>query len=167
MPTRDINQLFCVLIFIVDGCEEAETILLLSALRRAGVCIKSISLTSGLISGAHGIWLMPDLALADIDRLINTTPVKLIIVPEGGQNLAILKADPRVHKLLRQVVAQKGQIAVGPEGLQVLQAAGLWVDKPGEIDDNDTPMVLLRDPQKSLESFAQDLIRRLKLPPRA
>jgi hypothetical protein len=134
---------------------------LLSALRQAGLCIESVSLTSGLVSGAHGVQLVPDLALTDIGCLINTATIELVILPAGGRCLARLKVDPRVHRLLHQVVAQRGQIVTDLQGLQVLRAAAVWVDgELSEVDDQAT--VLLRDPEKSPETFAQDLIRRLK-----
>lgn len=147
---------------IADGFEEAETIVMLSVLRQAGLCVKSVGLTNGLVSGAHGVWLMPDLALADLNRLIDTTAIKLIILPEGDQSLARLEADPRVHQLLRQVVARRGQIVTSPEGLRVPRAAAVWVNESEEDSDDQRATVLLRDPGQSPETFAQDLVRRLK-----
>lgn len=82
---------------------------MLSLLRQAGLCVKSVSLTSGLVGGAHGVWLMPDLTLADLDRLTATTSINVVILPEGSQSLARLEADARVHRLLRQVAVRGGQ----------------------------------------------------------
>jgi putative intracellular protease/amidase len=147
---------------IADGFKETETIILLSALRQAGLWVKSVGLTSGLIGGAHGVWLMPDLTLADIDHLLKSTTISLVVLPEGRQSLVRLKTDPRVHQLLRQVVAQQGQIVTSPEGLQVSRAAAVWVDESGGVDGDQKTPILLRDPAESLEAFAQGLIRRLR-----
>lgn len=163
MFAKDVGQK-CALLIIADGFEEAETLVLLSALRQAGLCIKSVGLTNGLVSGAHGVWLMPDLALADLNRLMHMAAIRLIILPEGRQSLARLEADPRIHRLLRQVVAQHGQVATSSEGLRVPRAAALWVNEPGAADDDHRIPVLLRQPGQSLQSFAQDLIRRLREP---
>jgi hypothetical protein len=57
-----------------------------------------------------------------------------MILPEGGQSLTRLETDPRLHKLLRQAVAQRGQIATSQEGLRVLRAAAMW-DNELEADD--------------------------------
>jgi hypothetical protein len=159
--TRDSRQ-SCALIIIADGFEEPEVIGWLSALRQAGLCIKSVGLTGGLIGGAHGIWLMPDLALADLEPLLNTTIINLIILPDGGQSLNRLEADPRIHKLLHRIAEQQGQIVTGPEGIKILQAAAVWSSEMKEINDASETSVLLRNWEKPFEIFAQDLIRRLK-----
>jgi hypothetical protein len=160
---KDTNQK-CVLVVIADGFEETDAIVILSLLRQAGICVKSVGLTSGLIGSAHGVWIMPDLTLADLDRLTNATPISLVILPEGRHSLARLEADPRVHRLLRHVVAQRGQIVTSAEGLRVPRAAALWDNKPGEVGDSQRMPVLLREPGQSPEALALDLIRRLKRP---
>ena len=166
MFVKDSNQKSCVLIIIADGFEETETIVFLSLFRQAGLCVKSVGLTSGLISSAHGVWLMPDLTLTDVDRLIHTMFISVVILPEGRESLARLERDPRVHRLLRQVVAQRGQIVTGREGLRVPRAAAVWVGEADKDDDERRMPVLLREPGQSLEVFAQDLIYRLKQLPR-
>ncbi len=137
-------------------------IITLSLLRQAGLCVKSVGLTSGLIGSACGVRLMPDLALADLDHLSSGTYISIVILPAGKQSLVRLETDPRVHRLLRRVVAQHGQIVTGPEGLRVPRAAALWVSKPGG-DDQRLP-VLLRNPNQSTQVFVQELIQRLKEP---
>lgn len=161
MVARGANQ-GCALVVLANGFEEAETIVFLSLLRQAGLCVKSVSLTSGLVGSAHGVWLMPDLTIADLDGLTDTTPISAVILPEGSQSLARLEADPRVHRLLRRVVAQRGKIVTSRDGLQVARAAGVLVNELEGIDDGQTMPVLLREPGQSLEAFARDLIRRLK-----
>jgi hypothetical protein len=165
LSAKDASQ-NCALVIIADGFEEVETIVLLSALRQAGLCVKSVALTNGLVGGAHGVWLMPDLILTDLD-LMDTTSINLVILAEGGRSLSRLEADPRVHQLLRQVVARRGQIATSPEGLRVPRAAAVWVDESREADDDWRTPVLLRDPGQSPEAFARDLVRRLREPLRA
>lgn len=150
------------LVIVADGFEETEVIAFMSILRQAGLCVKSVGLTSGLVSSIHGVWLMPDLTLADIDDLIDTKSVSAVILPGGRQNLSRLKADPRVHRLLRQVVAQRGRIVTNSEGLQVPRAAAIWTNAPVEMDENPELPVLLRKPEQSPEAFAQYLAQRLK-----
>jgi hypothetical protein len=118
-----------------------------------------------MVNGTHGVWVRPDMALSDLDRFLKTTTVSLVILPEGSQSLASLEIDPRVHKLLRQVVGQGGQIATSPEGLRILRAAAVWIDKSEDINDDLESPVLLRDLTKSPEAFAQELIRLLLEPP--
>jgi hypothetical protein len=152
----------CVLVVIADGFEETDAIVMLSLLRQAGLCVKSVGLTRGLICSAHGVWLMPDLTLNDLDCMTNNTLISVVILPAGRQSLARLEADPRVHRLLRQVVAQRGKIVANYEGLRVLRTAAVWNNGPEEADNGQKMPVLLREPTQSLEVFAQDLIQRLK-----
>jgi hypothetical protein len=165
LSNEETKQKKCALIIIADGFEETEVTVFLSLMRQAGLHVKSVGLTSGLISSARGVWLMPDLILTDLDLLINTTPINVIILPEGKQSLARLEADPRVHRLLRQVVAQRGQIVTSQEGLRVLRAAAMWESASGAADDDRGTPVLLREPGQSVETFARDLARRLMQPP--
>jgi hypothetical protein len=162
---KDANQR-CALVIVADGFEEMEAMVFLSLLRQAGLCVKSVGLTSGLVGGAHGVWIMPDLTLADLDQLTHTASIHAVILPEGRPGLAKLEADPRVHRLLRQVVAQRGQIVTSREGLRVLRVAAVWSNAPGERGDP-TTAVILRDPGQPSEVFVQDLIRKLMQPPRA
>jgi hypothetical protein len=154
----------CALIIIADGFEETETIIWLSTLRQAGLCIKSVGLTSGLVSGAHGIWLRPDLGFADLDHWLKTTGLSPIILPDGEQSLARLEADPRVHELLRQVVKQRGQIITGSEGLRLVRIAVEGDTKAGGPKDSFPEIVLLRDSTEAWESFAQNLVQRHRRP---
>jgi putative intracellular protease/amidase len=163
LVSQDIRQR-CVVVIVADGFEETETIILLSLLRQAGLCVKSVGLTSGSVSSAHGVQLVPDLTLADLDCLSNTTIISVVILPEGKQSLSRLEADPRVHRLLRQVIAQRGQIVTSCEGLRVLRAARVGIDEPKECIDGQRMPVLLREPRQPLETFVRDLIRRLKQP---
>jgi hypothetical protein len=159
---KDVNQKRCALVVIADGFEEMEVTVFISILRQAGLCVKSVGLTSGLVGSAHGVWLMPDLTLIDLDRLTNITSISAVILPDGRQSMSRLETDPRVHRLLRQVVAQQGQIATSREGLRVLRAAAVWGNEPGEAGADQRMPVLLREPGQSLETFVRDLARRLK-----
>lgn len=161
--TKDTS---CVLMIMTNGFEEIEAVTLLSTLRQAGLCVKSVALTSGLVGGLHGIWLMPDLALADLDRLMETGQISLVILPASQQSLTSLAVDPRVHRLLRQVVAQEGQIAATPDGLALLQTADIYPYSLTEIDARQDEPILRRDPAMSPQLFAQMLIRRLMPLPR-
>jgi putative intracellular protease/amidase len=166
LQTKESSQKKCVLVLIADGFKEREAIVLLSLLRQAGLCVKSVGLTSGLVSSAHGVWLMPDLTLTDLNGWTNATSISAVILPKSGQSLARLKTDPRVHKLLRETVVQGGQVVTSREGLRVLCAAALWGDALTQADSGPRMPVLLREPDHSPETLAQNLVRRLKQPPR-
>lgn len=164
LATGETKRKSCALLILADGFEEASTLGFLSVLRQAGLYVKSVALTSGLVGSIHGVWVMPDLTIADLDQLIATTFVSAVILPEGSQSLAKLAADPRVHRLLHQVAARRGYIVTSRAGLQVLQAAAVQAN--GKASDDHIARVLLRKPDQPPKAFAQDLIQRLKQPPR-
>jgi putative intracellular protease/amidase len=158
---KDINNK-CTLVLIAEGFEESETVMFLSLLRQAGLCVKSVSQVSGLVGSVHGMWLMPDLNLVDLDRLNRVVSINAIILSGGCQSLARLESDPRVHKLLRQVVANRGHIITGEEGLRIVRAATVWCDKEDDIRDDLSTAVILREPEEPLDFFVRNLIRRLQ-----
>ena len=151
----------CTVVLVANGFEEAETVALLSLLRQAGLCIKSVGLVSGLIEGARGLSIRPDLTLADLESPEHTIAINAVILPEGKPSLARLEADPRVHKLLKQVMAKQGLVITSREGLRVVRAA-LWGNPTGHDGDELSSTVIVREPQAPFESFVRDLVRRLQ-----
>ena len=151
----------CAVVLIANGFEEAETVALLSLMRQAGLCIKSVGLVSGLIEGIRGLSIRPDLTLADLETLEHTISIIAVILPEGKPSLARLETDPRVHKLLKQVMARQGFVITSREGLRVVRAA-LWGNPAGNNSDELANAIIVRDPQAPFVSFVRDLVRRLQ-----
>jgi hypothetical protein len=163
LPTKNALQR-CILVVVATGFEEAETVALISILRQSGLCIKSVGMTSGLVSGAYGLCLMPDLTLTDIDRLAETMSVSAVILPENKRCLTRLEADPRLHNLLKWAIAQKSIIAVGPEGVRFLRTVAAGDIGRMRSSNGDEPLLLRREPGESIEALAHDLARRLEQP---
>lgn len=153
------SQQKCVLMLIADGFSETEAVVILSALRKAGIYAKSAGLTSGLISGAHGILIMPDFTLADLERSMDPTSISMIVLPVGERNLSSLEADPRVYRLLRQVITQDGLIVTNACGKDVLKA--LVGENGNETYQRNEHIVLRHILDQPIEQFAQELVRRL------
>ncbi len=161
MATRYPHQ--CALIIIADGFDESETVTILSALREAGIYTKSVGLTSGLIHGAHGIWLMPDCTLADVYETINMNKVCLVVLPGGEQTLARLEPDPRLHRILRRALENAGTIATSAQGARVLRIA---LGQNADTRDVMEHQIMLRNGlEQSVDRFAGELVRRLERAP--
>lgn len=156
MSTRSAGER-CALVVISDGFEEVETVTILTAMRQAGLCVKTVGLTSSPVHGAHGVCLVADMTLADLNSRVGA--IDALILPQGKQSLARLETDPRAHRLLRQVVDRGGRIATGIDGLRLVRMAGA---RGGEVCGEGCGQVLLRAPGQSAEAFAQELIRALK-----
>lgn len=163
MSTKTIFQK-CILVITTRGFDEVETIHLISVLREAGLCVKSLGATSGLVAGRYGIYLMPDLTFSDLDDLAKTSSASVVILPENRQCLIRLEADPRLHNFLRHLLAQGGQIVVGPEGRQFLKKTS--VGDPGLFGSSNRhePLLLLREHGQSIETLAHDLVYRIGEP---
>ncbi len=160
MSAKNIAQ-SCVLVVVVNGFEEAETVAMITILRQAGLCVKSVGLTSGLVASAHGLQLMPDLTLSDLDGLAKTKFVRMVVLPENEQSLARLEIDPRIHRFLRRVVAQGGQIAVGPRGMRFLKMSSRQSNEADSCNLTDASCLLVQESDQSAEGLARNLVCRL------
>lgn len=144
---------------IADGFDEVEAIVILSTLRQAGICAKSVGLTSGLIKGAHGIPVRPDFTLADLEQALDPASIAMVILSAGERYLSSIKTDPRVHRLLRQVLAHEGYAVANALGAGVLKSV---VGQKSGADGGREQLILRYPMEMSLEVFAKDLVRRLE-----
>ena len=89
-----------VYILLAPGFEEAEALVPVDLLRRAGVEAATVSLTGEPVPGSHGITVTADLAMdqVDLDR------ADMVVLPGGGPGYKNLGADPRVEQLIREAV---------------------------------------------------------------
>jgi hypothetical protein len=106
-------------ILLATGFDGASIIFTLDQLRRAGFEVQLISVQKGLVQSSHGLWVKPDASLETAD--LSRTP-HLVILPDGEECATMLLRDPRVHRLLKQVVARQGVVAALP-------ASELWLHR--------------------------------------
>ena len=96
-------------IFLADGFEEIEAITVIDVLRRAGMPVKTVSITSSLqVTGAHGMTVTAD---AIYDNTLFKEPSWLILpggLP-GADNLAAFA--PLNGLLTQQAASESGRIA--------------------------------------------------------
>ncbi len=149
--------LYCSLVLLADDFEEVEAIVVLSTLRQAGVCVKSVGLTGGFIRGAHGILVMPDLNMTDLSRSLDVKTVRLVMLPGDEYSLSRLGADPRVHLLLRQVIDQGGLVATGGSGIEMVRLALGY----SESQQFERQLIQWLPLSQSIETFSQELVRKL------
>jgi hypothetical protein len=147
---------------IADGFNEAEAVSILSALREAGIYTKSIGLTSGLMTGIHGIPVMPDHPLIDLAYKLDVSSIQAVILPGEKRSFTKLEADPRIHRLLRQVIAQQGFIATNERGYRVLKHA--FGQEKVLREASDDRFLLRSSPDQTVGTFAQTIVRRLRRP---
>ncbi|MBK8988279.1 MAG: DJ-1/PfpI family protein [Chloroflexi bacterium] len=68
-----------------------------------------VGLISGTVRGAHGLVIEPDYSL---EAAAQTTHVCGIVIPGGQQCISLLTMDPRVHRLVEDVIDGDGFLAV-------------------------------------------------------
>lgn len=142
-----------VLVLVAEGFDEAEMVGIVAGLRQGGVLVKSVGLISGPIGGAHGVLIMPDMTLTEVPRMLDVASIHLVVLPAGDRHLVSLEPDPRVHRLLRQVIEQNGWVATNARGLDVLRCA-----MQGELGPVDAH-VTMRAAGQPVEAFVQHLRR--------
>lgn len=96
-------------LFLAEGFEEIEALTAVDVLRRAGIEVKTVSITSSLqVTGAHGITVNADLLF---DNTLFSNPQWLIL--PGGMPGAVnlYECAPLQGLLRRQAASQEGRIA--------------------------------------------------------
>jgi len=160
LPTRNRSQR-CSYVLLVDGFDEIEAITVLGTLRRAGLCVKGVGLTGGLVGGAHGMWLKPDMTFTELCDQAAAATVGVLLLPEGRRCLARLETDPRFQRVVGQVFAGGGRVAAGRAGMRLVRRIVL---QDGTVAD-DPPGLIGREVGQSTEEFASGLVRWLEQSP--
>lgn len=94
-------------IFLAEGFEEIEALTVVDVMRRAGLDIKTVSITSTKkVPGAHGIKVMADLTFEEADF----TDAEWLILPGGMPGASNLAAFKPLCDLLKTHAA-KGKVA--------------------------------------------------------
>lgn len=138
-------------IFLADGFEEIEALTAIDVMRRAGMDIKSVSITDNReVTGAHGIKVVSDLVFKQADF----ASTEWLILPGGMPGAENLHNFNALNDLLR---VHKGKIAaICAAPAVVLAPLGLLRDKKatcypgfeealreGGADITDAPVVSL------------------------
>lgn len=110
-----------VYMFLADGFEETEALAPLDILRRGGVEVKTVGVTGGYVTGAHGITvkadILPPIALKD-----NT---EAVILPGGGIGTQNLDASVLVKEAVQSAYSSGKLICAICAAPSVLGKMGL------------------------------------------
>jgi hypothetical protein len=143
---------------MADGVDEIEVVNVMSHLRDAGLCVKSLGVAGGLVEGKHGIMILPDATLVDFRHVIEPAIFDLLVLPGDQRHVQRLRHDPRIYDLVQQVVTSGGLVAMR-KGTHYLAKDALGC----EVFLERRAQVLIWDPlAQPLTAFALDLVRRLE-----
>ena len=97
-----------VYLFLADGFEEIEALTPADVLRRAGVEVKTISITGDrTVTGAHDIKVISDLTLDEYKADV----AEMLIFPGGSEGTRRLDECERVHEIILSAIENNLYIA--------------------------------------------------------
>ncbi len=111
-------------LLLADGFEEAEALVPLDLLRRAGLAAQTVAITANPVSGSHGIPVSADITPSEA-----TEPIDLLIFPGGLPGATNLDASPEADALLRRAIAEDARIAAICAAPLILGKRGLLAGK--------------------------------------
>ena len=114
-----------VYMFLGTGFEETEAIAPLDLLRRAGVEIKTVGLNGKIITGSHGIPVVADMEVQEMD-LRN---VEMVILPGGLGGVASIRACREAMDMIRYARNSGAYVAAICAGPTVLADLGITDNK--------------------------------------
>jgi len=110
-----------ILVPLAEGFEEIEAVTIVDVLRRAGLEVTQAGLAPGSVRGAHGIEIVPDADLGELDLASFT----ILVCPGGQPGTRNLLADARVLALARRLHGEGRLVAAICAAPLVLQQAGI------------------------------------------
>lgn len=110
-----------VLVPLAEGFEETEAVAVIDVLRRAGLRVTVAGLGAGAMTGSHGIAIVPDAALDDVEL----ASVTALFLPGGMPGTTNLMADDRVVGLVRRLNGAGLPVAAICAAPRVLAEAGV------------------------------------------
>lgn len=136
-------------IIIAPSFDEGPVVYCLDRLREAGISVSLISLSAGLITGAHGLSVRADYSL---DRHDDTVVFRLLVLPGSTACSRTILNDPRIHKLLVKTWESGGYVAAMGTAAAVMNESRM---------DHHYPEQYLIQGDTNLIDFANDLLNLL------
>lgn len=110
------------LVFLADGFEEVEALTVVDIARRAGLDVVTTSITdnSKKVKGTHGIYVLADTTLSDI----NIEEYRALYIPGGQPGATNLQKEKRVVQTVEIFKENNKLVAAICAGPQVFDEAG-------------------------------------------
>ncbi len=109
------------LVFLAPGFEEIEALTVVDILRRCGVEVTTVGLTSGIVEGAHGVKVVPDTNINEV----KAEDFDAIICPGGSPGYENLRKSEKVLQLVREAAGAGKLVAAICGAPSVLADAGV------------------------------------------
>lgn len=118
-----------VMVPLANGFEEIEAMSIIDVLRRGGIEVHTVGVISSVIEGAHGVRVMVDKRLNEVD------PNKYdgIILPGGYPGYVNLGRSSKLVEMLKKLHAKKKLIGAICGSPSILAENGLLEDKRATV----------------------------------
>lgn len=114
-----------VYILLGTGFEEMEAIAPCDILRRGGVAVKLAGVTGRKVRGGHGIEVMTDCIIEDIDL----HDAEMLVIPGGLGGVESIEASSMAMQLVKEAYEREIEIAAICAGPRVLARLGILEGK--------------------------------------
>lgn len=88
-----------VYMFLGTGFEETEAVAPLDLLRRAGIAVKTVGLNGPVITGSHGIPVVADMEISDLD----ISDAEMVVLPGGLGGVASIRACAPAMEAIKKI----------------------------------------------------------------
>lgn len=83
--------------FLADGFEEIEAIAPIDILRRADISVTTVGVTGKTVTGRHGIEVIADISISELD---NSENIEAVILPGGLPGAVNLENSEKVQEMI-------------------------------------------------------------------
>ncbi len=120
-----------VYVFFAEGTEELEFISIVDALRRAAIEVRTVSIDPDAksVTGAHGVAIVPDMTVADIDD----DGCDMLILPGGMPGTTNLMGSAALNSLIDEFIDEDRPLAAICAAPMALAARGALTGKKATI----------------------------------
>ena len=119
-----------VYLFLADGFEEAEALVPLDLLRRAGIKVKTVGVGSTTPTGAHKITVMSEISE---ETFFPEDDVEAILLPGGSVGVQNLESSDTVKRAVRLAHEKDITVAAICAAPTILARAGLLMNKKATV----------------------------------
>lgn len=118
-----------VMIPLAEGFEEIEALTVVDVLRRAGITVDTVGVMGSVVSGAHGIRVMTDKKLLEI----NADEYDAIVLPGGSPGYVNLGRSSKIIEILKEFDSKGKIVAAICAAPSILAKAGILEGKRATI----------------------------------
>ncbi len=112
-------------VLLADGFEETEAIAPIDILKRAGLDVKTVGMTSKIVVGSHGIAMIADLTADEV----NPDEITLLVFPGGMPGTLNLDSSAFTDRFINAVIKNGGRLAAICAAPLILGRRGLLAGK--------------------------------------